>query len=133
MDKKSDREATAGSFRSSLKEHFNERKLRALNQAMDAAIKQISSISEKPIDLIEQNIKRLEIRGGRDKGGHYNDGLVIYKEKARQHGEDSIFGPHDCHISLTVCNPLPWGPQMCVTIELPWPCPDVVFEPGPFD
>jgi hypothetical protein len=133
MKKTSNQEEIAGSFRSELKEHFNEKKLRALNQAMDAVVKQISNISGKPIELVEQNIKRLEIRGDRDSGGHYNDGLVIYKEKAQQHGEDSIFGPHDCHIRFTVCNPLPWGPQVCVEIELPWPCPDVVFEPGPFE
>ena len=132
MKKTPNREEIVGSLRSALKEHFNEKKLRAINQAMDAAVKHISSISGEPIESVEQNVKRLEIRGGRDSGGHYNDGLVIYRQIARQHGEDSIFGPHDCHITFTVCNPLPWGPQACVEIELPWPCPDVVFESGPF-
>lgn len=118
---------------STLKNHFSEKKFIALNQAVNAIIKQVSTISGKPFEEVEKHINRLEVKGGNDNGGDLTETIIVSKEKPDHHGPLSPIIPHECHIGMRLCNPLPFGPQVCVDIELPWPCPDVVFEPGPWD
>ncbi|ULQ55468.1 hypothetical protein KJS94_12525 [Flavihumibacter rivuli] len=120
-------------FESQLKIHYNEKKLKAINQSIDAVVKQISNLTGKNQEDVGKNIKRIEIKGGQSKNEQINDVLVISREKPNHHGPLSPIIPHECHISVKLCNPLPFGPQVCVEVELPWPCPDIVFEPGPFE
>lgn len=92
-----------------------ESRLEEARATVDSLLSQVAKITGVDRGAVEDGLASVQIRQGRSvtrlgTGGGFNHGPL-----------DPIF-PHKCHITIVLCNPLPWGPQVCVEIELPWPC-----------
>lgn len=94
---------------------LDESQLKEARGKVESLLVQVAAITGVDRDSVERGLSAVQIRQGRrltriGLGGGFGHGPL-----------DPII-PHDCHITIVLCNPLPWGPQVCVEIELPWPC-----------
>lgn len=112
------------------KDRINEKQMAYLNLAIDATIKEIASVTRMEVETVEKSVSGFDIKWGPE------DGWISYKSRQLSHHDGPLGDiiPHDCHMVITLCNPLPWprpegGGTYCIEVELPWPCPTIPF-PG---
>lgn len=87
----------------------------AIGAKVEDLLGQVARIAGVDRDAAEEGLVTVQLRRGNSltrwgPGGGLGHGPL-----------DKII-PHTCHITIVLCNPLPIGPQVCVVIELPWPC-----------
>jgi hypothetical protein len=90
----------------------------SIDSMIDATIAEFHNETGMERSEVEESITKVELlRSGA--------GSIALRHIALRHNGGPIPIPHKCHKKIEICWPHPEDPELevCLEIEIPWPCP----------